>query len=88
MSYKKFDQTDLEAIKNIVKDEERILYAKNINEEYSHDELGGASSYPDVVVKATSAEEISEIMKYAYENNIPVTPRGAGTRLVLSLIHI
>ena len=71
MSYKKFDQTDLEAIKNIVKDEERILYAKNINEEYSHDELGGASSYPDVVVKATSAEEISEIMKYAYENNIP-----------------
>ena len=44
MSYKKFDQTDLEAIKNIVKDEERILYAKNINEEYSHDELGGASS--------------------------------------------
>ena len=34
MSYKKFDQTDLEAIKNIVKDEERILYAKNINEEY------------------------------------------------------
>ena len=30
MSYKKFDQTDLEAIKNIVNDEERILYAKNI----------------------------------------------------------
>ena len=88
MSYKKFDQTDLEAIKNIVKDEERILYAKNINEEYSHDELGGASSYPDVVVKATSAEEISEIMKYAYENNIPVTPRGAGTGLVGSSVAI
>ena len=88
MSYKKFDQTDLEAIKNIVKDEERILYAKNINEEYSHDELGGAQSYPDVVVKATSAEEISEIMKYAYENNIPVTPRGAGTGLVGSSVAI
>ena len=79
MSYKKFDQADLEVIKNIIKDDERILYAENINEEYSHDELGGAQSYPDVVVKATSAEEISEIMKYAYENNIPVTPRGAGT---------
>ena len=88
MSYKKFDQTDLEAIKNIVKDEERILYAKNINEEYSHDELGGASSYPDVVVKATSAEEISEIMKYAYEHTIPVTPRGAGTGLVGSSVAI
>ena len=61
MSYKKFDQADLEVIKNIIKDDERILYAENINEEYSHDELGGAQSYPDVVVKATSAEEISEI---------------------------
>ena len=30
MSYKKFDQADLEVIKNIVKDEERILYAENI----------------------------------------------------------
>ena len=59
MSYKKFDQADLEVIKNIIKDDERILYAENINEEYSHDELGGAQSYPDVVVKATSAEEIS-----------------------------
>ena len=88
MSYKKFDQADLEVIKNIIKDDERILYAENINEEYSHDELGGASSYPDVVVKATSAEEISQIMKYAYENNIPVTPRGAGTGLVGSSVAI
>ena len=88
MSYKKFDQADLEVIKNIIKDDERILYAENINEEYSHDELGGAQSYPDVVVKATSAEEISEIMKYAYENNIPVTPRGAGTGLVGSSVAI
>ena len=46
MSYKKFDQADLEVIKNIIKDDERILYAENINEEYSHDELGGAQSYP------------------------------------------
>ena len=28
MSYKKFDQADLEVIKNIVKDDERILYAE------------------------------------------------------------
>ena len=44
MSYKKFDQADLEVIKNIIKDDERILYAENINEEYSHDELGGAQN--------------------------------------------
>ena len=28
MSYKKFDQADLEVIKNIIKDDERILYAE------------------------------------------------------------
>ena len=52
MSYKKFDQADLEVIKNIIKDDERILYAENINEEYSHDELGGAQSYPECCSKS------------------------------------
>ena len=74
MSYKKFDEADLAVIKDIINDPERVLYKDQINEEYSHDELSGTSSYPDVVVKAVSAEEISQIMKYAYNNNIPVTP--------------
>lgn len=86
MNYKKFDKTDLEAIQKIINDPERILYGENINEEYSHDELSGTNSYPDIVVKALSAQEISDIMKYAYENNIPVTPRGAGTGLVGSSV--
>ena len=37
---------------------------------------------PDIVVKANTTEEVSEIMKYAYEHNIPVTARGSGTGLV------
>ena len=86
MGYKKMDENDIAYLKNVIQDDERILVGNSINEEYSHDELGGAQSYPDVVVKATSAEEISEIMKYAYENNIPVTPRGAGTGLVGSSV--
>jgi glycolate oxidase len=36
---------------------------------------------PDVVVKPRTAEEISEILKLANLNKIPVTPRGAGTGL-------
>ena len=69
MSYKKFDQADLEVIKNIIKDDERILYAENINEEYSHDELGGAQSYPDVVVKATSPDFVTanEVVPLSYD---------------------
>lgn len=86
MSYKKFDTADLKAIEEIIKDPERILYGENINEEYSHDELSGTNSYPDVVVKAVSADEISKIMAYAYKKNIPVTPRGAGTGLVGSSV--
>src|SRR5690242_10482971 len=82
MSYKKLDKNDLDFIRQIIIDEERILFGEDINEEYSHDELSDTISYPDVVVKVKSTEEVSSIMQYAYENNIPVTPRGSGTGLV------
>ena len=86
MDYKKLDQSDLDFIKGVVGESERILYGEDINEEYSHDELSDTESYPDVVVKVISTEEVSQIMKYAYEHNIPVTPRGSGTGLVGSSV--
>lgn len=88
MGYKQFDDKDIIVLKDIIKDDDRILYKENINEEYSHDELGGTSSYPDVVVRALTTDEVSEVMAYAYENDIPVTPRGAGTGLVGSSVAI
>lgn len=88
MNYKKLDKEDLKYIIDLVKDSDRVLFGENINEEYSHDELSDTTSYPDVVVKVTSTEEVSEIMKYAYENNIPVTPRGSGTGLVGASVAI
>ena len=63
-NYKKIDKDDILYIKNTIQDDERVLVGENINEEYSHDELSGTSSYPDVVVKAKSAEEIAAIRKY------------------------
>jgi glycolate oxidase len=36
---------------------------------------------PDVVVRPLKAEEISDILKFANEEKIPVVPRGAGTAL-------
>ena len=86
MGYKKMDENDIAYLKNVIQDDERILVGNSINEEYSHDELSGISSYPDVVIQAKSAEEISKIMKYACEKAIPVTPRGAGTGLVGSSV--
>lgn len=61
---------------------ERIQVGEEIGEDYSHDELGGAHGYPHVLIQVKTTEEISEIMKYAYAQQIPVVVRGAGTGLV------
>ena len=36
---------------------------------------------PDAVLQALSTEDVSAVLKYCNERNIPVTPRGAGTGL-------
>lgn len=49
---------------------------------YSYDSSFHAKLHrfvPDVVVLPRSTTEVSDIMKFAYQNEIPVTPRGAGT---------
>ncbi len=43
---------------------------------------------PDAVVLPESTEQISEIVKFANEQNIPVIPRGAGTSLSGGVIPI
>jgi glycolate oxidase len=88
MRYKKFDDSDYQNLIRLIGDSERVLYKDQINEEYSHDELGGTFSYPDVVIKVLSADEISKVMEYANENIIPVTPRGSGTGLVGAAVPI
>ncbi|MBQ1855729.1 MAG: FAD-dependent oxidoreductase, partial [Anaerovibrio sp.] len=85
--YKVLDASDLEAISQFVP-RERILWADEINEEYSHDELSADASYPEMVVRITSAEEASKVMRYANEKHIAVTPRGAGTGLVGSSVAV
>ncbi len=87
MSYKKICQADFDALSAIV-GAERVFTGENIKEEYSHDELGGTESYPDIVCIMHSTEEVSAVMKYAYAENIPVTVRGSGTGLVGSCVPI
>lgn len=83
MSYKEVELKDYQYILSIAEnDKERVFFKESINEDYSHDELGGIKKMPDIVVQAISTKEVAEVMKYAYENNIPVTPRGSGTGLV------
>ncbi|MDF2671747.1 MAG: 2-hydroxy-acid oxidase [Clostridiales bacterium] len=88
MGYKKVDKKDIENILSLVADKERVFHGESINEDYSHDELGTVKQMPDIVVQVLSTEEVSAVMKYAYENNIPLTPRGSGTGLVGAAVPI
>ncbi|OOP57212.1 MAG: hypothetical protein AYP45_04775 [Candidatus Brocadia carolinensis] len=47
---------------------------------YSYD--GSKQKYiPDIVVRPQSAQHVSDILRFAYEQEIPVYPRGAGSGL-------
>ncbi|HOV64833.1 MAG TPA: FAD-binding oxidoreductase, partial [Spirochaetia bacterium] len=48
----------------------------------SHDELSTEEHWPEVLIEPESTDEVSRIMKFAYDRTIPVTPRGQGTGLV------
>ncbi len=77
-----------QALQNIISDEERLLFAENIPAEYLSDALGRRTGTADALVFARSTEEVSGVLRYANENAIPVTPRGAGTNLVGSTIPL
>ncbi len=49
--------------------------------EYGHDETEDFNFPPSIVLKPTTVEEISAVMRYCFENEIPVTPAGARTGL-------
>lgn len=87
VKYKKVDANDIDYLTSIV-GKERAFTGQDISEDFSHDELGGVSKMPDIVLEVLSAEEVSKIMKYAYENNIPVVARGSGTGLVGASVPI
>ena len=81
MEYKKLDAGDIEFLISVL-GKDRVYTGEAINEDFSHDEMGGISRMPDVLVEVLSTEEVSKIMKYANENRIPVVARGSGTGLV------
>lgn len=80
-NYKTLDAKDREFLVSLL-GEDRVYTGEAISDDFSHDELGGISRLPDALVDVLSTEEISKIMSYAYEHNIPVVARGSGTGLV------
>ncbi len=79
--YSEVTQSDIDYVKKIV-GSENVFIAEEISEDFCRDELAGLKKSPEMLVDVSSAEEVSAIMKYAYERKIPVVPRGSGTGLV------
>ena len=85
--YNKLTLDDIAKITEIV-GQANVLVGEDISSDYSHDELGTITKMPDVVVKVTTTEQVSEIMKLAWERVIPVTVRGSGTGLVGAAVPV
>ncbi|MBW2038171.1 MAG: FAD-binding protein [Deltaproteobacteria bacterium] len=66
-------------IKIVGKDD--VLTEKEDLASYAFDGTATWAHEPDVVVFPSSAQEISEVLKLANKERVPVTPRGAGTNV-------
>lgn len=72
----------------LIPDKKRVKIGADIEEKYLTDGLKRVKGSADAIVFPITTEEVSSILRFAYDNNIPVTPRGAGTGLVGATIPI
>ena len=72
-------KNDVDQLRNIT-GKENVLTTVEEMVAYSYDATNW-SHMPEAVVFPTDAEQISGILKFANENEIPVTPRGGGTNV-------
>ena len=80
MNYRPVGPPLIAALREIVGAENLLLSAEEI-EPYTHDEVIGLRAEPELVVRVTSAGQVSQILKLAQQERVPVTPRGAGMGL-------
>ncbi|MBE6017058.1 MAG: FAD-binding oxidoreductase, partial [Lachnospiraceae bacterium] len=79
--YKKMDEDDFDYIRSVTS-ADRVVTGEDIAYEYHHDEMPIYGIFPpELYVEAESAEEISKIMRYCNEQNIPLVVRGSGSGL-------
>jgi len=70
----------IEQFKKIVGDSFVIIDEASLHQ-YGHDETEELLYLPQLALRPSTADEISQIMKICNQYKIPVTPRGAGTGL-------
>ena len=77
---------DITSLSSIIKDSSRLVFSDKIEAQYLSDTLGRKKGVASTLIFPVSTEEVSAILRFAYSNGIPVTPRGAGTNLVGSTV--
>ena len=79
-----------DTLREIVGDPYVLFGDRTAMEDYAHDEVAGEehTHMPEAVVKPASAEEISQILKLANRERLPVTPRGAGSGLSCGAVPV
>ncbi len=87
MLYNKVDEKTITKLKKMV-GAENVITDTDALENYAHDETPLYHSMPEAVVKPISTDQVSLVMKLAYERNIPVTPRGGGTCLSAGAVPV
>lgn len=61
----------------------RVMTGTDVNPDYSRDEMPiYGTRMPEASIDILTTAEVAGVMKICYDNNIPVTTRGAGTGLV------
>ena len=80
MEFQKINSVHLEELRSIVGDS-YVFTSKEVLDINAHDYTEDLRFYPEVVLKPRTANEISAILKFCNTQNIPATPRGAGTGL-------
>ena len=72
--------SQIEQLRKIVGRENLLITQEDLIA-YSYDAMNLWSHKPDCVVLPVNVKQISEVLKFANENGIPVTPRGGGTNV-------
>lgn len=85
--YKKIDDKDIQHFTSIV-GSQYLLTSGEQYEKYAKDETENLRFYPEVVLKPSSTQEISEVVKYCNQNKIAVYPRAAGSGLSANSLAI
>ena len=81
--YRRLNEKIISKLQSIVGKENSVLEDVKLTD-YSHDEFSLKEIHhkPEIVLKPSSTEEVSRIMRIATEENIPVVARGGATGLV------